>query len=174
MPTVAEIAFSLILDPALCLAIWDRISSTQKSGRLRKLELCPQTRRSLTSRRGDPNPQVLNTASNLKRLYLVRRRVFDKQELPIIIEIDAASHLPLNSPNKPLRRPLWFEALPQVDFAFGTVGHTMYLLYSNWRSEWLMRLLQRLTVDLLTKRRKRTCEAGDSERETKQPRTIAQ
>lgn len=172
MPAVAEIAFSLILDPALCLAIWDRISSTQKSGRLRKLELCPQTRRKLPSRCIDP--QALHTASSLKRSYLVRRRVFDKQELPIIIEIDAASHLPLNSPNKPLRRPLWFEAIPQLDFAFGTVERPMYPLYSNWRSEWLMRPLQRLAVDLLTKRRKRTCEAGDSQRETKQPRTIVQ
>ncbi|OQE01359.1 hypothetical protein PENSOL_c004G10775 [Penicillium solitum] len=172
MSAVAEIAFSLILDPALCLAIWDRISSTQKSGRLRKLELCPQTRRSLPSGRSDP--QVFNTAFSLKRSYLVRRRIFDKQELPIIIEIDAESHLPLNFPNKPLRRPLWFEALPQVDFAFGTVERPMYPLYSKWRSEWLTRPLQRLAVDLLTKRRKRTREAGDSERETKHPRTIAQ
>lgn len=172
MPAVAETAFSLTLDPALCLAIWDRISSTQKSGRLRKLELYPQTRRSLPSIRTDP--QVFITASSLKRSYLVRRRIFDKQELPIIIEIDAASHLPLNSPNKPLRRPLWFEALPQVDFVFGTVAERMYPLYSNWRSEWLMRPLQRLAVDLLAKRCKRTHEAGDSERETKRPRSIAQ
>lgn len=50
---------------------------------------------------------------------------------------------------------MWFETLSQVDFVFGTVEQSMYLFYSNWWPKWLMRPLQRLAVDLLTKRRKR-------------------
>lgn len=171
MPAVAEIAFNLTLDPALCLAIWDRIASTQRSGRLRRLKLHPHARRS-QPRRTDSH--VLGMVLSLKRSYLVRRRIFDKQELPIIVEIDAEGCLPLTSVKRPSRRPLWFEALPQVNYAFEVIADSMYPLYPNWRSEWLMLPLQRLAVDLLTNRRKRTREAGDSERETKLPRTIAQ
>lgn len=171
MPTVAEIAFNLTLDPALCLAIWGRIATTQRSGRLRKLKLHPYARRSQPSR---TDSKILGMLLSLKRSYLVRQRIFDKQELPIIMEIDAAGCLPLNSVKRPSRRPLWFEALPQVNYVFEVIADSMYPLYSNWRSEWLMLPLQRLAVDLLTNRRKRTREAGDSERETKLPRTIAQ
>ncbi|KAJ5425367.1 hypothetical protein N7465_000437 [Penicillium sp. CMV-2018d] len=112
MPAVAEIAFNLTLDPALCLAIWDRIATTQRSGRLRKLKLHPYARRSQPCR---TDSKIVGMVLSQKRSYLVRRRIFDKQELPIIVEINAAGCLPLNSVKRPSRRPLWFEALPQVN-----------------------------------------------------------
>ncbi|KGO56711.1 hypothetical protein PEX2_097900 [Penicillium expansum] len=163
-PEVVKTAFNLILDPALCLAIWDRIASTQKSGRLRKLELYPHSRRSLD--RGAIS-NSLSIVTSLKRAYLVRRRIFDKQELPIIVEINVTGCLPKG----PLRRPGWFEAVPQLDYAFGRDKHQFY---KTWRSKWLMLPLQRLAVDLLANRRKRTREGGDGGREMKLARTTAQ
>ncbi|CAI7605510.1 unnamed protein product [Penicillium glandicola] len=176
MSAVAGTAFNLTLDPAICLAIWHTIASTQKSGRLRKVQLYPHTRRSQP--RGAA-AKVLRTASSLKRSYLVRRRIFDKQELPTVVEIDATGFLPPNSPKNPSRRPLWFEALPQVDYAFGTMVESVYPLYPEWRSKWLTHPLQMLAVDLLTNRRKRNRETEDgkvegSGRKMKLPRTISQ
>ncbi|KAJ5967087.1 hypothetical protein N7501_003335 [Penicillium viridicatum] len=113
MPAVAKIAFNLTFDPALCLAIWDRIATSQRSGRLRKLKLHPHARHSQPSR---TDSKTLGMVLSQKRSYLVRRRIFDQQELPIIVEIDAAGCLPLNSVKRPSRRPLWFEALPQVNY----------------------------------------------------------
>ncbi|KAJ5463007.1 hypothetical protein N7475_007951 [Penicillium sp. IBT 31633x] len=171
MAEMAGIVFNLTLDPALCLAIWDTIASSQKSGRLRKLQLFPHQRRSQMSL--PVHDAVLRVAYSLKRSYLVRRRIFDNHELPTVIEIDPGRYSLTDRLDKPTRRPFWFEALPHVDYAFSTAGDELYPFYPNWRSHWLSLPLQRLAVDLLTNRRKRARD-GDSQRETKIPRTISQ